>query len=243
MKFFKDKKVQEANEAVSAADTESVVDMTELAAAIAKLNDEEPPSGTVFVPASTFPVSEQIKREAEEAAAKRAARPDVGQKTAEGIYIGCFKGNDGEEKDWFAAPADVRTGNSLILDFNEAARFAQGSRDLGHDDWIVPPGWDDRDGRPDILAALFNSKSTKAFEGTFNETGPGYVGWYWSSSSTGSIDVSANIKRFSDGAQLNGIKSTRQALRLVRSDACSGGGSMKIFNKGKKAQEALNVSG
>ncbi len=215
----KGKKTPLPAENVQAA--EEGVDMTEVMAAVSKLNGKEPPSGPVFVPASTFPVSARIKKEEAEAAAKKAAGPEVGEETAEGIYIGRFKGNDGVEKDWFAAPEDAKDSNGrLALDFNEAAQYAQASRALGHNDWIVPPGSDDRDGKPDILGAMFNSKSIGVFEGTFKQNSSDVADWYWSSPRSKDGDDHAGFRSFSNGDSLFGtLKSNRLSVRLVRSVA------------------------
>ncbi len=72
---------------------EQGVDMTEVAAAIAQLNNSEPPSGRVTVPISTFPFSAQIKKEEAEAAVaaktKKAENPEIGDADKDGwIYAG-----------------------------------------------------------------------------------------------------------------------------------------------------------
>ncbi len=111
MKFFgKSPRVSEAPvENKPAAEEE--VDMTEVMAAVAKLNDKEPPSGHVVVPVSIFP---GLKAAA--AAAKRAANPIVGDRMADGTtYIGRFADEDGVEKKWFAAADDARDENGQRL--------------------------------------------------------------------------------------------------------------------------------
>ncbi len=50
------------HDSVEKAPEEQGVDMTELMAAVAMLNEEEPPVGRVIVSNSIFPVSEQIKK-------------------------------------------------------------------------------------------------------------------------------------------------------------------------------------
>lgn len=150
------------------------------------------------------------------AAAKAAL--EVGQLTAEGIYIGRLKDKSGVEKDYFASPTDAQDGNGkrLSLNFNKAAEYAKNSNALGHNDWTVPTGWSDKSGAPDVLNAMFNNKSTGAFKGTFDETGSYPSGWYWSSSPNYSIGY-AEIQRLSDGGQDSGGKSHGLSVRLVRS--------------------------
>ncbi len=179
------------------ADNSQGAYMTEVMAAIAVLNNEEPPSATVIVPASVLsPISSRIEKE---------ANPERGYQMADGsIYLGRFKGGNGIEKNWFVADKDIKSegGKNLMLPFQEAARLARVSKAHGHDDWIVPPGSGDSDGRPDILGAMFNSKSTRAFEGTFSEDDSVSSGWYWSSSSSPEKDC-AQIRSFNDGALSN----------------------------------------
>ncbi len=180
-----------------------VIDMTELAVAIAMLNDEEPPSGAVSAPASLFPFSEQIKREEAEAAEKEA-HTEVGQEMKDGtFYLGRFKGENGIVKDWFAAAEDVKdeTGRKLLLDFNEAAVHADASTIHDHNDWIVPPGIEHPDGEPDILNEIFNNR---AKIGGFTEVvdSGGLAGMYWSSSSRfGDGDYVGMLQQFDDGYQ------------------------------------------
>jgi hypothetical protein len=151
------------------------------------------------------------------AAAKVAL--EVGQLTAEGIYIGCLKDESGVEKDYFAAPTDVQDGNGkrLSLNFNDAAEYAQNSTALGHNDWVVPTGRSDYNGAPNVLNAMFNNKSTGAFKGTFDQTGSDPSSWYGSSSPEEHDDVMARAQHFSDGDQLNVENIFGLSVRLVRS--------------------------
>ncbi len=241
-------------EQAPAADTEQGVDMTELMAAIALLNDEEPPSGPVIVPISAFPGLEKIQREEakkeEEKQAEAAKLADLKEKiqahvfnqhdgvskVAEAIlkeaalhkvrvvedgsiYLGRFKDSDGKRKDWYAAAEDAtdKKGNRLLLEFQQAAKYAKKSKAHGHHDWMVPPGHWDRDGRPDILNEIFNSKSK--ING-LNVSGADFDTMYWSSSPTNisnSDDGCANVQWFNNGHQTFESKWHDLSVRLVRS--------------------------
>ena len=223
------KKAQKSDKAESAV--EHGFDMTELAAAIAALNGEEPLSGPVIVSASVFPVTMEINMKEAEAekmrqaeAAKREANPEVGYQMQDGtIYIGRFKSKNGVEKKWFAAAEDAKdeNGRRLSLTFNEAATYATNSRAHGHDNWVVPTGWAglEWDGVPDVLGAMFNSKGKGAFKGTFDETGSESAGWYWSSTLGTYTKTNPKIQRFSDGFEYYGNQTPKHSVRLVRSSA------------------------
>ncbi len=199
---------------LSDAPEADVIDMTELATAIAELNGEAPPSGPVFVPASTFPVSEKIKRD-------RIENPEVGDKMPDGTtYIGQFKDVDGVEKKWFAAAKDATriNGERFSLTFNEASAYAANSQVHGHNDWAVPTGWFDNTGAPDILGAMFNSRSKGAFTGTFNEEDSDQNDdQYWSASPNANFVGFLKTQCFSDGEQTSVGNSLRLSIRLVRS--------------------------
>ena len=145
----------------------------------------------------------------------------LGQLTKDGIYIGRFKDKDGAVKDWFADVEDARdaSGKKLLMNFNDAAKYADNSRILGHKDWVLPSGWNDPDGKPDILGAMFNSKSIGAFKGKFDGTGSFPGSWYWTSSQDGDSGTYAKIQRFSDGIHDPGFKPDALSVRLVRSVA------------------------
>ncbi len=144
---------------------------------------------------------------------------EVGELTKEGIYIGRLKSKDGTERDYFAAPTDAQDSNGkrLSLNFNAAAEYAKNATVLGHNDWTVPSGWEDRNGAPDVLNEMFNNKSKGAFKGTFDETGSHPSGWYWSSSPNYFTAYAARTQRFSDGFQVDVSKSGGLSVRLVRS--------------------------
>ncbi len=149
----------------------------------------------------------------------KATTLEVGQLTKDGVYIGRFKGEDGTVKDWFADAKDARdaNGKKLCLNFNDAAKYAKDSTALGHNDWVLPSGWNDYDGKPDILGAMFNNKSTGAFRGTFDETGSFPGSWYWTSSTDGDSGTYAKIQRLNDGIHDPGFKPDALSVRLVRS--------------------------
>jgi hypothetical protein len=202
-------------------DAEPGVDMTEVMAAIAKLRGKEPPSGPVIVPASTFPVSSQIKQEDVEATAKRMESAESGDLMLDGtVYLGRFRNKNGLVKDWFAAAEDARDerGNRLSLTFNQAALYAINSKAHGHEDWMVPPAWDDRNGMPGILGALVDSKNTGAFKNTFDETkDSSYPGWYWSSSPFSNSRSYAKSESFISRGGYSAKKKFMLSVRLVRS--------------------------
>ncbi len=190
---------------------EEVIDMTELAAAIAELGGEAPPSGRVTVPESMFPFSARIKE---------AANAKPGDQMKDGtFYLGCFTSPDGTEKHWFAAAEDAKDGSGqrLCLPFNEAAQFSEESEAHGYNDWIMPPGFFDNNGEPDILNAIFNNKAKIAKEeiNGFDGIGSSPAGWYWSSSRGISDDIVRGL-RFLDGNKANGDKTDRHPFRLVR---------------------------
>ena len=140
---------------------------------------------------------------------------DTGKKMNDGtFYLGRFKSKDGMVKDWFAAAEDAQNmnGRRLSLDFNDAVQYAQDSRAHGHDDWMLPPGPDDRKGEPDILNVMFNNKSKI---GGFGHDPAD--SWYWSSSPYGINDAYPMIQRFSDGKHDHAHESTWQSVRCVRS--------------------------
>ncbi len=197
-----------------------VIDMTELAAAMAVLNGEAPPSGRVTVAASTLaPISTRMREEAAATeaeaiaeAARKMGNAKPGDRMSDGtFYLGCFRGADGKEMNWFAAAMDANDeGTRLSLDFNEAAAHAKTSTAHGYSDWIVPPGPDDSNGEPDILNEIFNNKA--------KVIGLDNTGFYWSSSSGYTNDNYAKIQRF-DGYQYCNVKSVKHFVRLVRSVA------------------------
>jgi len=149
----------------------------------------------------------------------------IGGKTKEGIYIGYFAGKSGDARHWFADLTDAgdSKGKRLSLDFNEAAAHVKNVKSFGHDDWILPPGDDDRNGRPDILKAIFNCKDTGAFENTFDETSlrddiGAHLTGYWSSSHTGGADSDrAMMQELGNGRGSSANKSKKFFVRAVRS--------------------------
>jgi len=143
--------------------------------------------------------------------------PQVGQKMDDGtFYLGRFNDKNGVARDWFAAAEDAhdKNGNRLLLNFNEAVKYAKKLQAHGHNDWVIPPGNEDQKGQPDVLNEVFNNK---AKIGSFDETGKAFVSWYWSSTPYITEDF-VNIQRFNDGAQLTDDKKDKLALRCVRSE-------------------------
>ena len=137
---------------------------------------------------------------------------EVGQLTKEGVYIGRLKDKKGVEKDYFAAPTDAH-----YMSFDAAVKYAKKANHknyLGHNDWVLPTGWKDKKGAPDVLHAMFNNK---AKIGGFDETGSDPSGYYWSSSPDDYFVNGLKFERFSDGHQDGEDKSNCLSVRLVRS--------------------------
>ena len=152
----------------------------------------------------------------------KAAPPEAGTLTNEGVYIGRFRDKDGTRKDWFADIDDARdkSGKRLSLDFEAAAAYAGNSNALGHNDWTVPSGWKDGAGRPDILDALYRIKDkfnnrSDGVQG-FDDTGPTSANWYRSSSVYAYADH-PKIQRFTSGYQSYDFEASALSLRSVRS--------------------------
>lgn len=87
-----------------------------------------------------------------------------------------------------------------------AAEYCDGLSAHGYDDWYLPA--------QDELNVLYTNKNTGDLNGTFDETGSGAAGYYWSSSENASN--TARRQRFSDGNQLLNIKDLVLAVRCVR---------------------------
>jgi hypothetical protein len=141
---------------------------------------------------------------------------EAGQKMEDGTYyLGRFTSKDGKAKDYFAAAEDAqdKNGKRLELNFNDAAAYAKASQAHGHDDWMVPTGWGDFNGEPDILNAIFNNKAKIS---GLDVTGSDLSGYYRSSSSY-DHDYYTKFQRLSDGFQYHGNKSDGLSVRLVRS--------------------------
>ncbi len=172
-------------------------------AAVAALNDEEPPAAPVIVPASTFPVTVEFNRKKDECA-------EVGDQISDGtFYLGRFRSPDGTEKKWYASAEDAsdENGNMLSLDFNQAAQYAANSKAHGHTDWIVPPGDNDPYEEPDIMREIFNNR---AKIGGFAE------GYHWTSTANYGCTI-ANYLSFDSGLQTTAEKINTLYVRCVRS--------------------------
>ena len=149
--------------------------------------------------------------------APEKAKKELGQEMEDGtFYLGRFKGKDGKEKDYFAAAEDAqdKKGKRLSLKFNKAAKYAKNAKVHGHDDWMVPTGWDDRNDEPDILNAIFNNKAKIP---GLDLTGSHPAGWYWSS--TSNYDYYAHCQCLGDGDKYDGLRRSGLSVRLVRSAA------------------------
>jgi hypothetical protein len=187
--FDKDKKIPEA---------EAEFDMTEIVAAAARLKGNKPPSGRVIVPASTFPVSAQIRKEEADAAAKREEIPEVGQKMQDGsVYAGLTA--DGKQR-IFAMPEDL----DVVATFNDAARAVEklnANKYLGCEDWQIPS--------MKTLQVLQENQNEGSLKDTFkqvaeeDEYGENF---YWSSTENPRDTNHLHIIRFMDGQDNWGFK-------------------------------------
>jgi len=140
----------------------------------------------------------------------------VGARTREGVYIGRFANKEGEKRDYYADNDDLRRrrgkGKRLTPSFNEAVKYARASRAFDKKDWQLPTGYDDHNGAPDILGALYKIKdkfnNRKDVVG-FDESGAGNEGRSYMSSSPSGVswpppksgDIYMKVQRFNDGHQ------------------------------------------
>jgi len=128
------------------------------------------------------------------------AVPQPGDKMDDGtIYAGT---SPDTHKPMYATPADAPG----TYTFNEAAKYASKLEANGHHDFRVPSKGE--------LNVLRENRDKGKLKGTFNETGSGSAGWYWSSSQF--INFYAWDQRFSDGHQYYDFKLLGSSLRCVR---------------------------
>jgi hypothetical protein len=116
----------------------------------------------------------------------------AGHPQAGWIYAGISKST---HQPFFVAPKD-----SSVFQWKEAMAFAadEGSR--------VPSR--------EELDQIYDAREKGALKDTFNVTGSGPAGWYWSSSQ--GVHYGAWAQRFSDGNQNYDYKLTDSSLRCVR---------------------------
>jgi hypothetical protein len=130
--------------------------------------------------------------------AKTKAAPEIGDEMEDGtILAGYYEG-----KPLYATPRDAPG----TYTFNEAAKYASRLDAYGHHDFHAPSQGE--------LNVLWENRDKGKLKGTFNVTGSGSAGWYWSSSQVSSF--SAWAQRFSDGYQGNGYTLNDSSLRCVR---------------------------
>jgi Protein of unknown function (DUF1566) len=136
---------------------------------------------------------------ANDSAAKAKVAIAIGDEMEDGtIYAGI---SPDTHKPMYATPRDA----SGVYDFNQAAKYAKNLDANGNHDFHVPTKGE--------LNVLFENRDKGKLKGTFNETGSGPAGWYWSSSPGNSI---AWAQRFSYGLQLNLSRDNGSSLRCVR---------------------------
>ena len=105
-------------------------------------------------------------------------------------------------KAMYTTPADA----SLTMKWKAAMEYAAGLDAHGHRDWRVPS--------KNELNVLWENRDKGALNGTFNVTGSGLAGWYWSST-----EFNGNYawdQCFSDGNQYWDHKGYVSSLRCVR---------------------------
>ncbi len=184
-----------------------IIDMTEVAAAIARLNNREPPPDRVTVPASTFPFSEKIKKEEAEAAAaaaaKEAATPKIGDTDEDGWKYAGVSPMTGQPL--YVAPQD-----SGVMKWKNAINAVQNLKKQGKPGVHVPS--------EEELTQMFNYEA--ALGGFKKAKNP--AGYYWSSSPDFSPGAEffawMATKCFDDGENAYGhTKKDKRSVRLVRS--------------------------
>lgn len=106
----------------------------------------------------------------------------------------------------------------IYCEGDSAAPFLVASKDSGVMDWFDACDTAEREGAalPDgkQLNAIYESRNKGALRDTFNMTGSGPAGCYWSSSQL--IKLYAWTQRFSDGYQITNFKDFAASLRCVR---------------------------
>ena len=90
--------------------------------------------------------------------------------------------------------------------FNQAAAMANNLEAHGYRDWRAPSRGE--------LNVLYENRNKGKLAGTFNETGSGHAGWYWSSSQQ--FDNGAWDQGFREGHQHVVSKDCISSLRCVR---------------------------
>ena len=131
---------------------------------------------------------------------KEPPLPEIGEKMPDGtIYAGISPTSN---KPMFAAATDERGP----MTFNSAALCATRRIAGGKRDFRVPDVKEQQ--------VLFDNRNKGALKGTFNTSGGGLVGWYWSS--TPHFGTGGVKRRFSDGGTLGVQEGTLASVRCVR---------------------------
>jgi hypothetical protein len=131
---------------------------------------------------------------------RRSAQRSVNAMEDGTIYAGISPDTN---KRMFAAPKDTPG----TYRFSEAAQYAKNLDAHGHNDFYVPTAGE--------LNVLWQNRNKGKLAGTFNQTGSGTAGWYWSSSRNNG-DIGAWAQRFSDGRQSFNFTLCNSSLRCVR---------------------------
>jgi Protein of unknown function (DUF1566) len=115
------------------------------------------------------------------------------------VYAGI---SPGTQKPMYTTKADAPG----VYTLDKAAAYCSALNADSHKDWRLPTKAE--------LNVLYQNRNRGQLKGTFNETGSGPAGWYWSSSQTD--DICAWGQRFSDGDQYYYGRSYYSSLRCVR---------------------------
>lgn len=125
---------------------------------------------------------------------------EIGDKMTDGtIYAGISPDTN---QPMYAAPADA----PMSMDFNAAAKYAKDLEVGGKKGFRVPSKAE--------LNVMFQNREKGALKGTFNLTGSGPAGWYWSDTPYGFNF--AYGQRFSDGYRVFYYRLNDSSVRCVR---------------------------
>jgi hypothetical protein len=145
-----------------------------------------------------------LKSPEDESAATVSGKPKRGDEMPDGTIYAGISPDTG--KPMYAAPFDT----PLVYSFNQAqeydAKLNVEESNPTKRTWRVPTKHE--------LNVLYKNRNKGNLKSTFNKTGSGAGGWYWSSSSTNKHNGWA--QRFSDGEQSVNFKYLGSSLRCVR---------------------------
>ena len=154
--------------------------------------------------AATIDDSGSSKSALENIPGERQWPPDIGPKIGDEMEDGTIYAGISPDtgKPMYTTPRDAPTR----FTFKKAAEYAKELDAHGHKDWRVPS--------KNELNVLYQNRNKGKLKGTFNDSGRGRGGWYWSSQTYYYCD--AWDQRFSDGGQYLAIRIYNSSLRCVR---------------------------